>query len=40
VYEYKKEPEKAIECYEKALQIDPTNALARFKWNQAFEEKS
>ncbi|MHA1525685.1 MAG: tetratricopeptide repeat protein, partial [Promethearchaeota archaeon] len=36
VYEYKKEPERAAECYEKALQIDPTNALARYK---IFEEK-
>lgn len=40
VYEYKKEQNKAIDCFEKALEVDPTNALARYKFNKAYEEKN
>ncbi|MFX0073628.1 MAG: tetratricopeptide repeat protein [Candidatus Hermodarchaeota archaeon] len=32
IHEYKKEKEKALNCYENALQIDPNNALARMKY--------
>jgi tetratricopeptide (TPR) repeat protein len=39
VFEYKKEISSAIECYERALQIDPNNALARYKWMEAHQKK-
>ena len=37
-YEYRSQYDEAVNCYEKALQIDPNNALARYKWMEAHEE--
>lgn len=39
-YEYNKQYDEAVNCYEKALQIDPNNALARYKWMEANKEKN
>jgi tetratricopeptide (TPR) repeat protein len=36
-YELKKNYAGALECYEKALQINPNDAMARFKWHEAHE---
>ena len=38
-YEYKKQPDEAFNCYEKALQINPNDALARFKWHEAYDKR-
>jgi len=38
-YEYKKQPDEAFNCYEKALQINPNDPLARFKWHEAYEKR-
>ena len=38
-YEYNKQYDEAINCYEKALQIDPNNALARLKYFSIAENK-
>jgi len=38
-YEYKKQPDEAFNCYEKALQLNPNDALARFKWHEAYEKR-
>ncbi|TFG08383.1 MAG: tetratricopeptide repeat protein [Promethearchaeota archaeon] len=35
IYEYKNDKKEALKCYEEALRIDPNNALARYKWNEA-----
>jgi len=40
VYEYMNNLDKAFECYEKALEIDPTHALARYKWNELYTIRS
>jgi len=39
-YEYNKQYDEAVNCYEKALQIDPNNALARLKFLEAHGEKN
>ncbi|MFX1444695.1 MAG: tetratricopeptide repeat protein [Promethearchaeota archaeon] len=38
-YEYNKEYDEALNCYEKALEIDPNNSLARYKFFFLTENK-
>ena len=38
VYRLKKEMHKALDCYEKALQIDPNNNMARHFWAKTCEK--
>ena len=38
-YEYNKQHDVAANCYEKALQIDPNNALARHKWMESAQRE-
>ncbi len=37
MYAYKKEIENAVKCYEKAFEIDPNDALARYNLGVALE---
>jgi tetratricopeptide (TPR) repeat protein len=39
-YEYNKQFDEAVNCYDRALQLDPNNPLARFKWHEAYEKKA
>jgi tetratricopeptide (TPR) repeat protein len=39
-YEYKKQPDEAFNCYEKALRINPNHPLARYKWHEVYEKKA